>query len=214
MIQIVYISSAVESWSTEQLLELLQQCLRNNAARGVTGMLLYGEDTFLQALEGEDAVIDELVERIARDPRHAKVQLLHRREVERRQYSDWSMGFKRISDQELSSIKGLKNFGAKDFNFDFLVRNDGIVDTLMEHYRAPHWDPLVRELDAKDKVIEHLEKALLQSRGSVEIATLVLESIADASKGGTLSDRHIRLCESALADLRGAWDPSRPATGS
>lgn len=204
MIQIVYISSALAPWSTEQLLELLQQCLKNNSARGVTGMLLYGEDTFLQALEGDDLVIDDLVERIARDPRHAKVQFLHRRPIEQRQYADWSMGFKRISDQELTGIKGLKNFGAKDFNFDFLVRNEGVVDTLMDHYRAPHWDPLVRELDAKDKVIEHLKQALLQSRGNVEIATLVLESIADAGKAGTLSDRHMRLCDSALNELRGS----------
>ena len=204
MIQIVYISSAVAPWSTEQLLELLQQCLKNNSARGVTGMLLYGEDTFLQALEGEDSVIDELVEKIARDPRHAKVQFLHRRPIERRQYADWSMGFKRISERELTGIKGLKDFGAKDFNFDYLVRNGGIVDALMDHYRVPHWDPLVRELDAKDKVIEHLKQALLQSRGRVEIATLVLESIADAGKAGTLSDRHMRLCDSALNELRGS----------
>lgn len=203
MIQIVYISSAVAPWSTEQLLDLLQQCLKNNSARGVTGMLLYGEDTFLQALEGDDAVIDALIEKIARDPRHAKIQLLHRRPIERRQYADWSMGFKRISERELTGIKGLKDFGAKDFNFDYLVRNGGIVDALMDHYRVPHWDPLVRELDAKDKVIEHLKQALLQTRGSVDIATLVLESIADAGKAGTLSDRHMRLCESALAELRG-----------
>lgn len=203
MIQIVYISSAVAPWSTEQLLELLQQCLKNNSARGVTGMLLYGEDTFLQALEGDDAVIDTLIEKIARDPRHAKIQLLHRRPIERRQYADWSMGFKRISERELTGIPGLKDFGAKDFNFDYLVRNEGIVDALMDHYRVPHWDPLVRELDAKDKVIEHLKQALLQTRGSVDIATLVLESIADAGKAGTLSDRHMRLCESALAELRG-----------
>lgn len=203
MIQIVYISSAVAPWSTEQLLELLQQCLKNNSARGVTGMLLYGEDTFLQALEGDDAVIDALIEKIARDPRHAKIQLLHRRPIEQRQYADWSMGFKRISERELTGIPGLKDFGAKDFNFDYLARHEGVVDALMDHYRVPHWDPLVRELDARDKVIEHLKQALLQTRGSVDIATLVLESIADAGKAGTLSDRHMRLCESALAELRG-----------
>ena len=48
-----------------------------------------------------------------------------------------------------------------------------------------------------------MQQALLQARGSVEIATMVLESIADAGKAGTLSERHMRLCESALADLRG-----------
>jgi hypothetical protein len=202
MIQISYISSAAEPLSTEQLLALLQQCLANNAGKGVTGMLLYGNATFLQVLEGEEKVVDALYDRIQKDPRHSRVQFLHRRTIERRQYADWSMGFKKVSDEELRHIEGLRDFTAKDFNSDFLSQNAAVVDSLIDHYRAPYWDPLVRELDEKEKVIEHLNKVLAHTRGCAEIASLVLESVAEASRKGSLSEGHVRLCGLALDALR------------
>ena len=52
MIQTAYVSRAAETMTQENLLALLQQCLANNEAGGVTGMLLYGNETFLQVLEG------------------------------------------------------------------------------------------------------------------------------------------------------------------
>jgi len=202
MIQITYISRATEPMSAENLLALLQQCLNNNAGDGVTGMLLYGNGIFLQALEGQDKVVDDLFAKIHKDPRHAGVQVLHRRAIERRQFSEWTMGFKRVSDKELKQIEGLRNFGERDFNFDYLVQNDAVVEALMDHYRKPYWDPLVRELDAKDKVIDHLKETLIDAKDRIEIASLVLESVVDASKKGSLSEGHLRLCESALESLR------------
>ena len=53
MIQISYLSKASSPMSAEQLVSLLQQCHRNNTARDVTGMLFYGNGTFLQVIEGE-----------------------------------------------------------------------------------------------------------------------------------------------------------------
>jgi hypothetical protein len=202
MIQITYISRATAPMSAENLLALLQQCLPNNASRSVTGMLLYGNDTFLQVLEGDEQVVENLFDTIGKDTRHTDIQLLRRRPIESRQYSDWSMGFKRISGQDLQNIDGLRNFGESDFNFDYLVQHDNIVEALMDHYRTPYWDPLVRELDAKEKVVEHLRKALASSRSSVEIASLILESVIDASRKGSLSEAHLRLCESALSSLK------------
>jgi hypothetical protein len=204
MIQITYISHATEPMSAEQLIALLQQCLTNNVSNGVTGMLLYGNDTFLQALEGDEKAVDDLVEKIKKDPRHTNIQFLHRRTIERRQYSEWSMGFKRVSDSELQQIEGLRNFGEKDFNFEYLLQHDNVVEVLMDHYRKPYWDPLVRELDAKEKVVEHLKKALTHTRGCVEVASLMLESVVDAGRKGSLNEGHLRLCESALKSLRQA----------
>jgi hypothetical protein len=202
MIQISYVSVATHPMSAEELLALLEKCLKNNTAKGVTGILLYGNGTFLQTLEGEEQTVDALVDVISRDSRHAKIQFLSRKPIESRHYAGWTMGFKRVSDRELQEIPGLKDLGERDFNVDFLTQNGPVVETLMDHYRSPHWDPLIRELDAKDKVIEHLQKSLTQLRGRVEIASLVLESVRDASKTGTLSESHLRLCESALESLR------------
>jgi Sensors of blue-light using FAD len=204
MIQISYISRAAEPMPADKLLALLQQCLANNVSNGVTGMLVYGNETFLQALEGEDKAVDDLVEKISKDPRHNNIQLLHRRPIAERQYSDWTMGFKRISDHDLKQIAGLRNFGERDFNFDNLAKHGNVVEALMDHYRKPSWDPLLRELDAQDKVLEHLKKTLTSTRRSVEVASLMLESILDASRGGKLSEGHLHLCESALNTLRQA----------
>lgn len=202
MIQFSYISSAAAPMAAEQLLALLQQSLTNNARTGVTGMLLYGNDTFLQVLEGEANAIDDLVTKISQDPRHTNIQILHRRPIERRQYADWSMGFNRISDQELRNVKGLRDFGEKDFNFEYLLQHNNVAEALMDHYRKPYWDPLVGELEAKDQVVDHLKKALAHTRGNVEIASLVLESVIDQSRTGRLSEGLVSLCESALTSLR------------
>lgn len=202
MIQTAYVSRAAQTMTQESLLSLLQQCLANNEASGVTGMLLYGNDTFLQVLEGEEAALDPVVEKIRKDPRHSKIHFLYRKPIEHRQYADWSMGFKRVSEQGLNPVGGLSAFGAKDFNFDYLIEHEAVVETLVEHFRAPHWDPLIRELDAKDKVIEYLKKALTHTRGCIEIASFVLENLAEASRRGRLDEEHLRLCESALETLR------------
>jgi hypothetical protein len=202
MIQTAYVSVAAKSMSQEALLSLLQQCLANNEASGVTGMLLYGNDTFLQVLEGSESSVDEVIAKIRQDPRHTQIQILYRRPLAERQYNDWSMGFKLVSAQHLRGISGLADFGERDFNAEYLVQHDAVVDTLMEHFRTPHWDPLIRELEAKDKVVEHLKKALTHTRGCIEIASFVLENIARASRSGQLNEEQIRLCESALATLR------------
>jgi hypothetical protein len=202
MIQVSYLSRASGPMSAEDLLALLLQSRTHNAARGVTGMLLYGNQTFLQVVEGDDAVVDELVARISKDPRHGEFRVLSRRSMPRRQYSDWTMGFERITDDGLKQIDGLRDFGEREFTFDYLSSHEAVVETLMEHFRAPHWDPLIREIDAKDKVIEHLKKSLLQVRGRVEVAALVLESVTEAGRKGALSEAHLRLCDSALGALR------------
>lgn len=202
MIQISYISSATQPMSTEQLLALLEQCLANNAGIGVTGMLLYGNETFLQALEGEENIVEDLFKKIQNDPRHNNIKALHRRTIERRQYSEWTMGFKRISDKELQHIDGLRDFSETDFNAAYLTQNTAVAETLMDHFRKPYWDPLVRELEAKEDVIEHLKKLLAHTRGCVEVASLMLESVTDAGKTTSLSEGHVRLCELALDALR------------
>lgn len=202
MIQVSYLSRATRDMSAADLLGLLMHAREKNLASGITGMLLYGNGTFLQVIEGEDAVIEGLVERLGRDSRHAEVRILSRRAVPERQYSDWSMGFEQVSDGALEAVDGLRDFGAADFTFDELARNEAAVERIMEHFRAPHWDPLVRELDAKDKLVAHLRRGLQDARSRAEVAALVLESVIDGAKERPLSGEHLRLCESALASLR------------
>jgi hypothetical protein len=202
MLQVSYVSQSSEPMSSEQLLALLLQCRKNNTANAVTGMLLYKNGTFLQVIEGEDAVIDELVAQILIDPRHAQVQLLSRKPIASRQYADWSMGFEQVTDARLEGVEGLKDFSASNFNFDYLASNESVVAQLMDHFREPHYDELIGEIYAKDKVIDHLRSALAQLRGQAQIARLALESLSEATRKGQPTEALLPMCDSALESMR------------
>jgi len=202
MIRVTYISQEASPLSADALLGLLSQCHQNNVARGLTGMLLFGNGTFLQSLEGERAVVDALMQKIAQDPRHTAMKVLKQDTISERQYADWSMGFDRVTEKTLAEIPGLRDLGLRNFNVEYLGTRNEVVETLLERHRAPHWDPLLRELDARDKLITDLRTGIARARNDVEMAALVLETVVEVAKDGRLDDAHLELCRTTLRALR------------
>jgi len=202
MIRITYVSRESSDLTSDELLALLSQCHRNNPGRGLTGMLLHGNGTFLQVLEGEDRVVDSLMTVIASDPRHTDVKIVRRESVVTRQYADWSMGFERVTDQTLQSVAGLRNFGLRNFTPEYLSGHSDVVETLLERHREPHWDPLIRELDARDKLIDELRREITRMRHENAMTALVLETVIEVGKDSPLNDTHLDICRTALNSLR------------
>ncbi len=101
LIQLIYVSSAVRLLSEKELLELLAQAREINRKSNVTGMLLYGEGNFLQVLEGEAEDVDAIYAAIRKDSRHHHLYLIVREPIAARNFSEWSMGFHRMSTEEL-----------------------------------------------------------------------------------------------------------------
>jgi hypothetical protein len=94
MYQIVYTSSASRDFSATDLSDLLQSARRRNKDVGVTGMLVFHDGTFLQAIEGENRAVNEVFARVHGDPRHRDLIVLHRGDgPEQRAFGDWPMGF-------------------------------------------------------------------------------------------------------------------------
>jgi len=94
MHQIVYTSSAKQEFSAADLKKLLVAARMRNKAVGVTGMLVFHDGAFLQALEGEKRAVNEIFARIQNDPRHGDLVVLHRGPgPEQRVFGEWSMGF-------------------------------------------------------------------------------------------------------------------------
>jgi hypothetical protein len=79
--------------STPEAMALLDHARIANARLDITGALYLANGRFLQCLEGKDAVIATLLERIQRDPRHCECQLLDRRSISRRVYTGWAMAW-------------------------------------------------------------------------------------------------------------------------
>jgi hypothetical protein len=91
--EIIYTSAAARLPDPGELSAILETARRNNQRLAVTGILLYASGSFLQVLEGDEAVVRELYERIAGDGRHYRVRMLRERMVASRSFGTWSMGF-------------------------------------------------------------------------------------------------------------------------
>jgi hypothetical protein len=94
MYQIVYTSTASQDFPAADLKKLLVRARIRNKEAGVTGMLVFHDGTFLQALEGEKRAVIDIFTRIEKDPRHRDIAVLHRGPgPEARLFGDWSMGY-------------------------------------------------------------------------------------------------------------------------
>ena len=68
-----------------------------NALEGVTGLLIFNGTHFLQIIEGAPDAIDDLVERLRRDPRHGGLEVRDEHLIESRSFPDWSMELVRVT---------------------------------------------------------------------------------------------------------------------
>ncbi|MEO8112701.1 MAG: BLUF domain-containing protein [Ginsengibacter sp.] len=131
---LVYVSSATIHFSDEDLKTLLKASRENNVSLGITGMLLYADDNFIQVIEGEKDVLDTLYAKISRDNRHKSFSILIRGEIKERNFADWSMGFKKISKEDFSQIAGFKNLSAKNSQDALTQLNGGPVLLLLKNF--------------------------------------------------------------------------------
>lgn len=72
--------------------EILLQSRKNNPRSGITGLLLFTNDVFVQVIEGGRDEICKLFNAIVRDDRHENVRLLAYDEIAERAFSSWTMG--------------------------------------------------------------------------------------------------------------------------
>ncbi len=106
----VYVSSAVSLMSSDELLKLLTVCRTNNSRLGISGMLLHKDGNFMQAIEGPEDIVRNLLEKIYKDARHRGIIQLVEGYTESRQFADWSMGFYDLNSPEIKAQPGYSEF--------------------------------------------------------------------------------------------------------
>lgn len=114
--QIIYTSIAATEIDEATLSRILQTSVINNARDDLTGLLLYGNRTFMQALEGPEAAIQACIERIRRDHRHRDLDILVSTRIPEREFGQWSMGFHRINPQDAVALPNFTPFFEDGFN--------------------------------------------------------------------------------------------------
>ena len=92
LVRLMYASRATETVRPEVLNAILRKSTQNNPAVGVTGVLCFSGNIYLQVLEGGRSHVSALYNRIAADPRHNDVVLLSYEDIAERGFAGWSMG--------------------------------------------------------------------------------------------------------------------------
>ncbi|NIA70760.1 BLUF domain-containing protein [Pelagibius litoralis] len=105
--RLMYLSAAKHEMGAEELETILSTARNANAAKGITGMLLYVERQFLQYLEGEQEAVETLYRNIEKDPRHSGVIRLFAGPCARRVFADWSMGYHHCNAKEQEAAIGI-----------------------------------------------------------------------------------------------------------
>ncbi len=131
LVQIAYASAATKPFTKEELVSLLVKSRDKNKKAGITGLLLYKSGNFLQILEGESATIKETLQRIELDQRHRGFLTIFKRNIEEREFPDWSMAFRNLNDPETDRLPGYNEFLNLSFDPELLEKDSSQVERLI-----------------------------------------------------------------------------------
>ncbi|MBN9022610.1 MAG: BLUF domain-containing protein [Rhizobiales bacterium] len=92
LVRCLYASRAREPIGEPLVGEILEEARRNNPRHGITGLLCFSGDVFIQVLEGGRDGVCDMFNAIVRDERHGSVRILLFEEITARRFGDWTMG--------------------------------------------------------------------------------------------------------------------------
>jgi hypothetical protein len=90
MIRVIYASRPTQLSPTD-IEDIEAISARNNAARGLTGILIHDAAFFLQIIEGPDEAVDALLRTLEKDPRHTDMAVVFRTRIDASSFPGWDM---------------------------------------------------------------------------------------------------------------------------
>lgn len=101
LFEIIYHSQASVSTDDIEIGKILETAREFNKEHNITGCLLYHNRQFLQILEGDFQILNELYTKIKEDKRHKNVVTLHMQEMQNRLFDHWTMAYQRFESAEI-----------------------------------------------------------------------------------------------------------------
>lgn len=132
---LVYVSLANKDMQESDLAALLSQARKNNEKADITGMLLYRDRLFMQALEGEEDRINTLYEKIRNDSRHRDVTKVTVKPIKARSFADWTMGFNLIDDEAVENLEGYTDF-LENPSPSFFAGKPSYAQALLDNFKS------------------------------------------------------------------------------
>jgi hypothetical protein len=93
LVRLLYVSQVKAGFSSADLQAVLEAARRHNVKNGISGLLAFNGDYFLQVLEGGREAVNRLYQSISCDSRHEDILLLQLSDISARMFSSWSMAY-------------------------------------------------------------------------------------------------------------------------
>ena len=108
LVSLTYTSRARAGLQASDVDSIHRAALTYNPLDGITGLLVFNGDGFLQIIEGGESAIDDLVKRIVADLRHTDFEVRDRRTLAARFFPHWTMFRIDIDDDHAKGMAELK----------------------------------------------------------------------------------------------------------
>ena len=95
MYQFCYASQSTSSKSNllDDLTNILAEARDFNHRYGVSGVLYFADGYFFQCLEGEKNILEKLIQKLGKDPRHHQIKLFEMYKIDQPSFYDWEMKY-------------------------------------------------------------------------------------------------------------------------
>jgi class 3 adenylate cyclase len=136
MKRLTYISKCSDTISDEEIENIGTVSVKNNQKLDLNGVLLYAHGMFFQVLEGEKDKVDQVYEKIKKDPRHTDIVCLKaENNISERVFSEWSMKTVNLEKNVDILIKPLQML------LDTIIESYGVL----EKYTQPSIFKMINE---------------------------------------------------------------------
>ena len=128
MTSLMYYSKVSPGISADEIGNIFKAARHRNMETGITGILYSDGKWFLQVLEGVRHEVSNTYNKITKDLRHKNCVIVSVRQIEVRQFPDWSMGLIKSDPATVDIMKGV--VGTDEFvpaYFTFEQMNDLLV---------------------------------------------------------------------------------------
>lgn len=129
LVNLTYISQVSQKMDANTLKDILSTAQTNNKAYGISGILLFNRQFFLQTIEGSRPRINQLLTNLINDQRHTELRIVDSLQLSQRQWDKWSMAYATPSEKNQTFY--LKYSTTKAFN-PYIMSAESIHQLLNE----------------------------------------------------------------------------------
>lgn len=114
LVRLIYASTLKKDIAQSELSKIHERAKLKNLEFDITGLLVFGNDYFLQCIEGGREVVNRLYSNITADARHEHSVLLEYSEPAERDFDEWSMKVVLLKKENSKSLRRFSTIA--DFN--------------------------------------------------------------------------------------------------